>query len=97
MNILGFIAVIIICITVLNVAYLYYRIHKPQIILPPKPTPEQLKEVEQQPIQPVYVDENKPEELPITEASMDRVIKSVNELMGIQTIEKEKPHGAREE
>jgi len=97
MNVLGFIAVIIVCITALNIAYLHYRVHKPQIVLPPKPTPEQLKELEKQPAQPVYVNENKPEQLPITEASMDAVIKSVNELMGIQTLEKEKPHGAREE
>ena len=96
MNILGFIAIILICLTALAIAYLNYRIHNIHIVKPKAPTPAQLKELENQPVQ-VIKPEEKPEELPITEASMDAVIQSVNELMGIQTVTKEEPHGAREE
>lgn len=92
MNILGFIAIILVCLTALAIAYLNYRTHKPHTIITQADIIKQ-PEVQKEEV----IKEEKPEELPITEASMDAVIKSVNELMGIQTVEKEEPHGAREE
>lgn len=92
MNILGFIAIIIVCLTALAIAYLNYRAHKQHTIITQA---DLLKQPEEQKEE--VTKEEKPEELPITEASMDAVIQSVNELMGIQTVTKEETHGAREE
>lgn len=97
MNILGFIAVVLVCLTALSIAYLNYRAHKAHIIYT---TPEQLNESEARPTQDEKqenpVEEGKTEH-PIAVASMDAVIQSVNELMGVESVKEEKPHGAREE
>ena len=97
MNVLGFIAVVLVCATAIGIAYLNYRTHKPHMVQPPKPTPEQLKELENQPAQVIKTEKEEQVEHPIAVASMDAVIQSVNELMGVESVKEEKPHGAREE
>lgn len=97
MNVLGFIAVILVCGTALGIAYLNYKTHAPHTVQPPNPTPEQLKELETQPVQVVKNEKEEQVEHPIAVASMDAVIQSVNELMGVEAVKEEKPHGAREE
>lgn len=97
MNILGFIAVVLVCLTALSIAYLNYRTHKAHRIYT---TLEQFNESETHPTQDEKqekpVEEGQTEH-PIAVASMDAVIQSVNELMGVESVKEEKPHGAREE
>lgn len=97
MNVLGFIAVVLACLTALSIAYLNYRTHKAHRIYT---TPEQLNDSATHSTQDVKQETSVEEgqtEHPIAVASMDAVIQSVNELMGVESVKEEKPHGAREE
>ena len=97
MNILGFISVILVCATVITLAIMGMRTHHQEFLMTlleqsKNTTPVEYTEVKEDTSEP-----SKPESETVTQASMDAVIQAANALMGIQPIEEEKPHGAREE
>lgn len=97
MNIYGLIATIFSCITAIVVVYLIIRkpisIRFTKVVELPKQEPivvpkETKKEAEPKKEEDVNKD--------VAVASMDAVIKAANELMGIETLDKEIPHGGKE-
>ena len=94
MNALGFFAVIILCITAIFIAiiYVYNEAIMDKIIYKNK------RDLEKLPIGFTNEEQEKKinediDEQKLKQASMDAVIQSVNELMGIQTTEEEDKDG----
>lgn len=94
MNALGFFAVIILCITAIFIAiiYIYNEAIMDKIIYKNK------RELEKLPIGFTNEEQEKKineeiDEQKLKQASMDAVIQSVNELMGIKTTEEEDKDG----
>lgn len=104
MNIFGFFAVLIACATLLGIIWLLVRkpisfriirTTEPPKLIEPKPlSPEELKKLTENtntiPLNKSEIDKD------VEITSMDAVIKAANELMGIETVEKENNNGRKE-